>query len=167
MKYIIRSAKTENTEAIKEYIESKLSKLDKYFETSDDIEATVLTKVNGREKVIEVTIPTKHFTLRNEEANEDLYAAIDRIADKLERQIRKNKEKINKKVNKTLINDFEYDLEKEKLALEKDYLKASHRYEKKLEGKDLRNKIIDTLLKKGYNYEDIKNILEVKENNDE
>ena len=33
--------------------------------------------------------------------------------------------------------------------------------------KDLRNKIIDTLLKKGYNYEDIKNILEVKENNDE
>ena len=95
MKYIIRSAKTENTEAIKEYIESKLSKLDKYFETSDDIEATVLTKVNGREKVIEVTIPTKHFTLRNEEANEDLYAAIDKIADKLERQIRKNKEKIN------------------------------------------------------------------------
>ena len=63
--------------------------------------------------------------------------------------------------------DFEYDLEKEKLALGKDYLKASHRYEKKLEGKDLRNKIIDTLLKKGYNYEDIKNILEVKENNDE
>ena len=102
MKYIIRSAKTENTEAIKEYIESKLSKLDKYFETSDDIEATVLTKVNGREKVIEVTIPTKHFTLRNEEANEDLYAAIDRIADKLERQIRKNKEKINKKISKTL-----------------------------------------------------------------
>ena len=47
------------------------------------------------------------------------------------------------------------------------YFKASHRYEKKLEGKDLRNKIIDTLLKKGYNYEDIKNILEVKENNDE
>ena len=63
MKYIIRSSKTENTEAIKEYIESKLSKLDKYFETSDDIEATVLTKVNGREKVIEVTIPTKHFSL--------------------------------------------------------------------------------------------------------
>lgn len=106
MKYIIRSSKTENTEAIKEYIESKLSKLDKYFETSDDIEATVLTKVNGREKVIEVTIPTKHFTLRNEEANEDLYAAIDKIADKLERQIRKNKEKINKKISKTFISDF-------------------------------------------------------------
>ena len=63
--------------------------------------------------------------------------------------------------------DFEYDLDKEQAALEKDYLKACHRYEKKLDGKDLKNKIIDTLLKKGYNYEDIKNILEVKEKNDE
>ena len=107
MKYIIRSAKMENTDAIKEYIENKLARLDKYFQDSDEIEANVLTKVNGKKQTIEVTIPTKHFTLRNEETNEDLYAAIDKIVDKLERQIRKNKEKIN---NKTLINDFEYDL---------------------------------------------------------
>ena len=110
MKYIIRSAKMENTDAIKGYIENKLARLDKYFQDSDEIEANVLTKVNGKNQTIEVTIPTKHFTLRNEETNEDLYAAIDKIVDKLERQIRKNKEKINKKVNKTLINDFEYDL---------------------------------------------------------
>lgn len=110
MKYIIRSAKGENTESIKDYIENKLNRLDKYFKTDEEIEATVLTKTNGREKVIEITIPTKHFTLRNEEANEDLYAAIDKIVDKLERQIRKNKEKINKKINKTYINDFTLDL---------------------------------------------------------
>lgn len=110
MKYIIRSAKMENTDAIKEYIENKLARLDKYFQDSDEIEANVLTKVNGKKQTIEVTIPTKYFTLRNEETNEDLYAAVDKIVDKLERQIRKNKEKINKKVNKTLINDFEYDL---------------------------------------------------------
>ena len=110
MKYIIRSEKMENTDAIKEYIENKLARLDKYFQDSDEIEANVLTKVNGKKQTIEVTIPTKHFTLRNEETNEDLYAAVDKIVDKLERQIRKNKEKINKKVNKTLINDFEYDL---------------------------------------------------------
>ena len=110
MKYIIRSAKMENTDAIKEYIENKLTRLDKYFQDSDEIEANVLTKVNGKNQTIEVTIPTKHFTLRNEETNEDLYAEIDKIVDKLERQIRKNKEKINKKVNTTLINDFEYDL---------------------------------------------------------
>ena len=113
MKYIIRSQKGENTDSIKQYIESKLSKLDKYFENSDEIEATVLTKIIGRNQIIEVTIPTKHFLLRNEESNEDLYAAIDKIVDKLERQIRKNKEKINSKIDKTFIKDFDYDLEDE------------------------------------------------------
>ncbi len=110
MKYLIRGQKLDNTEAIKDYIECKLARLDKYFENSEDIEANVLTKVNGRDQIIEVTIPTKHFILRNEESAEDLYAAIDKIVDKLERQIRKNKEKINKKINKTIIKDFEYDL---------------------------------------------------------
>ncbi len=119
MKYIIRSQKIDNTDAIKEYIESKLSKLDKYFENSDEIEATVLTKIAGRNQIIEVTIPTKHFLLRNEESNEDLYAAIDKIVDKLERQIRKNKEKINSRINKTFIQDFEYDLEDEYVEEEK------------------------------------------------
>ena len=113
MKFIIRSQKQDNTDAIKNYIESKLSKLDKYFEEPDTIEATVLTKPKGRDQAIEVTIPTKHFTLRNEESHEDLYAAIDIIVDKLERQIRKNKEKINKKINKTIIKDFDYDLQDE------------------------------------------------------
>jgi len=113
LKYIIRSQKQENTDAIKNYIQSKLSKLDKYFEEPEEIEATVLTKSKGRDQAIEVTIPTKHFTLRNEESHEDLYAAIDKIVDKLERQIRKNKEKINKKINKTIIKDFDYDLQDE------------------------------------------------------
>ena len=113
MKYIIRSQKIDNTDAIKEYIENKLKKLDKYFENPDEIQATVLTRIVGRDQIIEVTIPTKHFVLRNEESNEDLYAAIDKIVDKLERQIRKNKEKINKKINKTIIKDFDYDLEDE------------------------------------------------------
>ncbi len=113
MKYIIRSQKGENTDAIKGYIESKLNKLDKYFENPNEIEAHVLTKSNGRFQIIEVTIPTKHFTLRNEESNEDLYAAIDSIVDKLERQIRKNKDKINSRINKTFIKDFNIDLQDE------------------------------------------------------
>ena len=62
---------------------------------------------------IEVTIPTPHFTLRNEVSKEDLYAAIDLVSDKLERQIRKNKDKINKKINKVYIQEFQYDLEDE------------------------------------------------------
>lgn len=109
MKYIIRG---DNTDSIKDYIESKLDKLNKYF-NSDNCTATVLTKKEGRNQKIEVTIPTDNFILRNESVNEDLYAAIDNVSDKLERQIRKNKEKINKKQNRKVIEDFDYLLEDE------------------------------------------------------
>ena len=109
MKYLIRGDKYENTDAIKEYIEAKLARLDKYIKDSDDIEAIVLTKKEGRRYKIEVTVPTKDFTLRNEVVDDDLYAAIDLVIDKLERQVRKNKEKINKK--KKVIEDFEIDIE--------------------------------------------------------
>lgn len=109
MKYIIHG---DNTASIKEYIESKLDRLDKYF-NNDDITATIVTKKEGRKQKIEVTIPTNSFTLRNEVIDDDLYAAIDNVVDKLERQIRKNKDKINKKNNKTLIEDFETTLEDE------------------------------------------------------
>ena len=109
MQYIIRG---DNTKSIKDYIESKLSKLDKYFNTND-YTATILTKKEGRLQKIEVTVPTNTFTLRNEAVNDDLYAAIDNVVDKLERQIRKNKDKINKKNNKKIIEDFEIVLEDE------------------------------------------------------
>ena len=71
----------------------------------------MVIKVRGKEQKIEITIPTVHFTLRSEESHSDLYAAIDLTVDKLERQIRKNKTKINSKIKKNLIQNFELDLE--------------------------------------------------------
>ena len=96
MIYNIRGDKILVTDAIKEYIAGKLDKLNKYFEKPEEITANILVKVKGFEQTIEVTIPTSNFTIRNEESAEDLYAAIDRVSDKIERQIRKNKTKINK-----------------------------------------------------------------------
>ena len=96
MIYNIRGDKILVTDAIKEYIASKLDKLNKYFDSPEDITANILVKVKGFEQTIEVTIPTSNFTIRNEESAEDLYAAIDLVTDKIERQIRKNKTKINK-----------------------------------------------------------------------
>lgn len=110
MKTNIHGNKLEITESIKSYIIEKLGKLDKYFENPEELTATISLKVRGKEQIVEITIPIKKAILRCEESNGDLYASIDFAVDKLERQIRKNKEKINKKVNKTLINDFEYDL---------------------------------------------------------
>lgn len=63
--------------------------------------------------------------------------------------------------------DFIYDDEKEKRALEKEVDKLYKKYSTKLESKELRNKLIDTLLRKGYNYDDIKSVLISKENDNE
>lgn len=111
MKYNIRGEKVEVTEAIRSYIEDKIGKLDKYFENADNITASVVIKVRGKEQKIEITVPAMYYTLRSEEAHSNLYAAIDLTVDKLERQIRKHKTKINSKNKKNVIQNFEIDLE--------------------------------------------------------
>ena len=95
MKYNIRGDKLVVTDALNDYVESKLNKLNKYFK-EDDILANVLLKVKGNRQIIEVTIPTDKFILRSEEEDKNLYAAIDLVTDKLERQIRKNKTRLKK-----------------------------------------------------------------------
>lgn len=111
MKYNIRGEKVEITPSIRSYIEDKIGKLDKYFENPDQINANVVIKVRGKEQKIEITVPAMHYTLRSEESHDDLYAAIDLTVDKLERQIRKNKTKINARNKKNIIQNFELDLE--------------------------------------------------------
>ena len=110
MKCSIRGEKLKVTKAIEEYIESKLSKIDKYFK-NEEVDAYVLIKLKGKKQAIEVTIPYDKYTLRSESEQDDLYAAIDLVVDKLEGQIRKNKAKVKKQIkkNNTLIN-FEYEL---------------------------------------------------------
>ena len=60
---------------------------------------------------LEVTVPSKKFTLRGEESHKDLYAVIDLVTDKIERQIRKNKTRMSKKVNKEYFKGFVLDFE--------------------------------------------------------
>ena len=107
MKINIHGRKIEVTDSIKNYIEEKLKRLDKYFENPGEISATAVVKVRSNDQIIEVTIPSKRFTLRAEESNNDLYAAIDLVVDKIERQIRKNKTKIKKNYKEVLNYDFE------------------------------------------------------------
>jgi len=109
MKINIRGEKVTVTKAIKETVESKFTKLEKYFENPNAITAHVNIKINNLSQIIEVTIPTSRFTVRAEESNEDLYAAIDLVVDKIERQIRKNKSKIKNKYKNIENIDFYFD----------------------------------------------------------
>ena len=106
MKFNIRGKKLEVTDALKSYVEEKIGKLNKYFSDPDNIEATVLIKVHGKDQIVEVTINTHGLILRGEESSKDLYSSIDLVVEKIERQIRKNKTRLHKKVTKDKSIDF-------------------------------------------------------------
>lgn len=78
MNYNIRGENIEVTPAIREYVEKKIAKLERYFtETPDaNVHVNLKTYNNNRSKV-EVTIPMPNLVLRAEEDHDDMYAAID------------------------------------------------------------------------------------------
>lgn len=97
MNYNIRGENIEVTQPIREYVEKKIGKLNRYFDNPPSSDVHVNLSVYNEEQQIEVTIPMTDLLLRAEEEHTDLYAAIDLVVDKLERQIRKYKTKINRK----------------------------------------------------------------------
>ena len=97
MKINIRAKDFEVTDSIKNYVEDKASKLNKFIK-KEDIELTVL--LSGNKTInyrIEFTLNTGSLYIRAEEKNADLYAGIDLALEKIERQIRKNKTKLSKR----------------------------------------------------------------------
>ena len=108
MNISIRGSKVTITDAMKEYAEEKLNKLNKYIDSPEEVSANVIVKIPNRLHKVEITIPLKTVILRAEEEQEDFYAAIDVIVDKLERQIRKNKTRLETKKMKEA-KEFAFD----------------------------------------------------------
>ena len=119
MEYRIHGKKFKVTNDIKNYVETKLDKLNKYFGNPEGFEAKVVIRPDGVNYVVEVTIPAKKMILRAEETNKDPYAAIDLVLDKLERQIRKNKTRMSKKGTKERFADLALDFEVPKEEIDK------------------------------------------------
>ena len=84
------------TDAIRERVEKKLSKFEKYFTPITEAHATL--SVEKDRHIIEVTIPFNGVMLRGEEATDDMYVSIDNVAEKLERQIRKQKTRLERRI---------------------------------------------------------------------
>lgn len=84
------------TNALKEKINKKLSKFEKIF--GADTEANATLSVERDRHIFEVTIPFNGIILRGEEATDDMYTSIDNVIEKLERQIRKQKTKLERKL---------------------------------------------------------------------
>ena len=101
-KVIVQGIHLEITDSIREYAESKINKAVSHFDLHDVREVDIRCSARGGEKQLggdvqktEVTVYTKNGTIRAEEEADDLYASIDSVADKLERKMRKVKEKKN------------------------------------------------------------------------
>ena len=89
MNFIISGKNIEVTPGLKETIEQKLGKLERYFTPETEIIVT-LSVEKGRQK-IEVTIPVKGSIIRSEQTSSDMYVSIDLVEEVIERQLRKNK----------------------------------------------------------------------------
>jgi len=84
---------TKPTDALKQYAEEKVHRVGKYF--SRPLEAHVVLAVDSKEgQIAEVELHTHGTMIHGKEETTDLYSAIDLVMDKIERQIRKRKEKI-------------------------------------------------------------------------
>jgi putative sigma-54 modulation protein len=86
--------------ANREYAEKKLKKLNDFFGSDNELRALVVCKVYKQMHKVEITIPTKNLTMRAECSEQDLYAAIDRVVDKLLQQVRKYKTRVKSKLDK-------------------------------------------------------------------
>jgi len=92
MKVAIRGKNIEVTDALRAYIEKRLSKLTRYFD--DELNAQAVLSVVKDKSTIELTCFVDKIVLRGVETNDDMYAAIDEAADKVSRQLRKYKTKV-------------------------------------------------------------------------
>lgn len=97
MKITVNGKNIQVTDALKNAVEKKISKLDKYF--NPDVEAHATLSVQKNRHTIEVTIPFNGVILRGEESSDDMYASIDLVEEKLERQIRKQKTRLQRRAH--------------------------------------------------------------------
>jgi putative sigma-54 modulation protein len=95
MKVQMRGRNFQVTDKVKEYAEKRLGRMDRLIEK--DVEAVVTMISEKNHYRVEVTIPVNGFILRGEEEDLDLFAAIDLVVDKIEKQMVRSKERFAKK----------------------------------------------------------------------
>ena len=94
MKFIISGKNIEVSDYLEELINKKVSKLDKYF--PEDTQAHVTLSVERNRHIVEVTIPYAGGIIRGEETSGDMYASVDNVLSKLEKQIVRHRTKLEK-----------------------------------------------------------------------
>jgi putative sigma-54 modulation protein len=103
LKIIVRGKNIDVTPALRDYVEKKVGKLAKLLD--DVTEAVVTLSVEKERHIVEVTVPVGGRLLRGEMASGDMYASIDMVMDKLEKQAAKYKTRLARKIKNGSVLD--------------------------------------------------------------
>jgi len=95
MQVAIRGKNIEITPALRDYVEKKITKITKFIDLP--VTAQVNLYVERERHIAEVTAAMNGIILRGEESTSDMYASIDLVSDKLEKQVHKYKGKFKKR----------------------------------------------------------------------
>lgn len=96
MKYHFFEKKVDVSDALREYAQKKIGKLDKYFKNESDASVSFIRE--GGRHVTEITVSNEGMFFRAKENSDDLYASIDSGVAAIERQIHKNKTRLEKRL---------------------------------------------------------------------
>ena len=116
MRISISGKNLEISSYMREVAEKKLSKLDRYF--PQDTEAQVTLSVEKNRHIVEVTIPHSGRVIRGEETSTDMYASLDNVLDKLEKQIVHNRTRLEKTLRENAFSDLPYEEDDEEELLD-------------------------------------------------
>ena len=104
MDLVIKVKNMEVTESLRDYAQQKISRVGRFFDGILDAQVefnVIKNKRVANNQIVEVTLHVKGGVIRGEEAKDNMYAAIDLVADKLERQISRFKKTHGGKVDRT------------------------------------------------------------------
>lgn len=114
MRISISGKNLEVSEYMREVAIKKLSKLERYFPQDTEVQVTLSVEKNRH--IVEVTIPHEGRIIRGEEISGDMYASMDNVLDKLEKQIVKHRTSLKKDLRvdafAAVKDDYEDDEEK-------------------------------------------------------
>ena len=115
MRVSIAGKGMEVSDYLKDVATKKIAKLQKYFEA--DTEAHITMSIQKSRHIVEVTIPFDGVVLRGEESTGDMYASIDGVVKKLEKQIHRHRTALKKRLREDAFagNDYVSDTEDEKI----------------------------------------------------
>lgn len=125
MKIKITGKELKITEAINDYVERKMERIDKYFKGIENSEAEVTLRTEREIQIAEISVVVDGEKYRAVTEDKDMYASIDKDIDILEGQIRKSKTKKEKMMRDSSLKNMEVQPSKE-IEIENEILKTSY-----------------------------------------